>query len=56
MTINELVESGICEDMEEALTMFPIEVFEDFEPGDGESPGLGTTPLPAGFVPVPSWN
>ena len=32
MTIDELIDSGVCEDMEEALAMFPIEAFLEFEP------------------------
>ncbi len=56
MTIEELVETGVCEDIEEALCMFPVEVFEDLaparRPGDGpngENPGCGVgLPLSVG--------
>jgi hypothetical protein len=31
MSVDELVVSGVCNDLEEALQMFPIEMFEDFD-------------------------
>jgi hypothetical protein len=32
MTTDELIETGICEDMAEVLRVFPIDVLEDFAP------------------------
>ena len=30
MCIDDLIRSGICDDAEEALSMFPVEMLDDF--------------------------
>jgi hypothetical protein len=30
MTVEELIDAGVCQDMDEALCMFPLECFEDW--------------------------
>ena len=30
MTVDELVAAGVCEDLEEVLRMFPLEMLDDF--------------------------
>jgi hypothetical protein len=32
MLVDELIRDGVCEDLEEALSMFPIEMIDDFIP------------------------
>jgi hypothetical protein len=32
MLVDELIRDGVCEDLEEALSMFPIETIDDFGP------------------------
>ena len=32
MFVEELIRDGVCEDLEEALVMFPIETIDDFRP------------------------
>jgi len=32
MLVDELIRGGVCEDLEEALSMFPIELIDDFRP------------------------
>jgi hypothetical protein len=32
MFVDELIRGGVCEDLEEALSMFPIETIDDFRP------------------------
>lgn len=39
MSVAELIASGVCEDLEEALSMFPVELLDDFRPGRGEVSG-----------------
>jgi len=31
MRVDELIESGVCEDVEEVLQMFPLELLDEFE-------------------------
>ena len=32
MLVDELIRDGVCDDLEEALSMFPIELIDDFRP------------------------
>ncbi|MBU4270586.1 MAG: hypothetical protein KKE86_12240 [Planctomycetes bacterium] len=45
MYVDELIRDGVCEDLEEALFMFPIETIDDFGParrtGCPSEPTLG---------------